>query len=321
MKENKFSTSCNMALFPYSDNSGIYISTIGKSDGDSIENGRDLIFDPITEDLIKRLFQETNFNSFTFNSDVSLKNQLFEISYSPYYLLADLYLFNPAFPEISLNLINRETLSLSSGLFLLGDKENPHDFKLTLGSKVFYFRQESANTLFSLFDLSFNQPEELIQLKNTYGVAADLSFFLDIPYDLIPNISMQLKNIGSKTKDEEALVQSATRLAPRFLFETYATIGLGKTFKTQYGSFSYNIEHFIESYFEGFDINDTTIGGYYSLRLVSLFLGIGKFYQNIGLSFDSENFNVGISYSREKDIKDFQNRFEKSAYIGLTISL
>jgi hypothetical protein len=310
-----------MALFPYNNTSGIYISAVGKSDGDSIDNGRDLIFDPITEELIRRLFEETNFNSFTFNSDVSLKNEFFEVSYSPYYLLADLYLFNPAFPEISLHLVNRESLNISSGLFVIGNESEKDELKLSLGGRVTYYKHESANAIFSLFDLSFNKPEELIRFENTYGVSADFSAYLDNPTQFIPNLSFQLKNIGSEVKDRGELLNSATRLAPRFLFETYATFGLGKEFQTQFGSFAFNIEAFVEGYLQSLDTADTTLGAYYTLKLFSLFLGVGKYYQNVGLSFDSENFNVGIAYTREKDIKQFQQSFEKSAYIGLTISL
>ena len=53
-----FSVRCNPALFPYSKEEGILITGAGKSDGDSIDNGRDLIFDPITEPLIAASFRK-----------------------------------------------------------------------------------------------------------------------------------------------------------------------------------------------------------------------------------------------------------------------
>ncbi len=310
-----------MALFPFQKNEGISLSIVGKSDGDSIDNGRDLIFDPITEDLLRKLFEETNYNSFTFNSEVSFKNSLFEITYIPYYLMADLYLFNPVFPEISMNLVNREELRLSSGFLLLGDGDLENSTNLSMGSSLFYYSHTSANTLFSLFDLSNTDAEELIQFNSKYGVSGDLSLFLSLPSDIIPNFSIQYKNIASRINRNEKLTNSSTQLETSYLFDDYLLLGLGKSYKTLYGRFSYNLELPTENYLSDAKFEHLNLGLNYTLKLLSLFMGLGKNYQTLGISFNSEQFNVGISYSKEKDLGDFQENYDDSAYIGMAINL
>jgi hypothetical protein len=316
-----FSSKCNPALFPYSKQEGITVSIIGKSDGDSIDNGRDLIFDPITETLLRRLFQETNFNSFTFNSDISFKNGLFEISYSPYYLLADLYLFNPAFPEISIQLVNRESLRLTSGTEISKFKLANNNYNFSVGSSIYYYEHTWSNTIFSLFDLSFNQPETLIQFQSEYGVAGDIGFFLNNDSFWLPKISMQVKNINSDLPINQNNAASATSQTSALLFDTYSTIGLGKDFKTQYGRFDLNLEiPFIKFYEEIFS-DQIMLGGRYNLSLFSILAGFGKYYQNFGLMFNSEGFNIGITYTREGDMGDFQPSAEQSVYTGIDIIL
>lgn len=315
-----FSSECNIALFPLTPKNGVFISGVAKSDGDSIDNGRDLIFDPITLDLLRNLFQNSNYNSFSFNSRVSFSNELFEISYSPYYLLADLYLFNPAFPEISLNLVNRETLSLSSGLILLGSNK-PNSFKVSTGATLSYYSHESANSLFSLFDLSNQNPESLILFDTQYGVQADVSFFVDFGNSYLPDLSMQFKNMGSKVKVNKSQAISATRLSPRFLFEPYSQFGIGKKVNTPFGAFSLNLESFIIDVNQEIDWDRSAFGVYYTLNLFSIYGSLSKFYKVVGISFKSELFDVGVSYNSEKDIGDFQQSYENAAYIGVDISI
>ena len=321
MHSQSFSTRCNMALFPFQKNEGISLSIVGKSDGDSIDNGRDLIFDPITEDLLRKLFEETNYNSFTFNSEVSFKNSLFEVTYIPYYLMADLYLFNPVFPEISMNLVNREELRLSSGFLLFGDGDLDKSLNLSMGSSLFYYSHTSTNTLFSLFDLSNTDAEELIKFNSKYGVSGDLSFFLSIPSDIIPNFSIQYKNIASRINRNEKLTNSSTRLETSYLFDDYLLLGLGKSYKTLYGRFSYNLEIPTENYLSDTKFEHLNLGLNYTLKLLSLFMGLGQNYQTFGISFNSDQFKVGISYSKEKDLGDFQESYDDSAYIGMAINL
>ncbi len=321
INESSFSTRCNPALFPYANKNGIGFFLIGKSDGDSLKNGQDLIFDPITESLIRRIFEERNFNSFTFNSDIVFKTSLFEISYSPYYLLADIFIFNPAFPEVSIHLVSRETLKISRGWELKEFKIGGHHFKTSFGVNLFYYKHLYENTVFSLFDLSFKKPEDLIRFKTISGISGDFGFFLGNNSLLIPNVSFQIKNIESKLKENKKFVESAFQQSPLFLFEPYSLIGIGKKIITKYGSFFLNLEVPFNGYFDQLNISHSLIGGEYSLNFFSLYIGAGQNYKNIGMRFNSKTFNVGITYSIEKDMGSLQSEFEKTAYTGIEISL
>jgi hypothetical protein len=316
-----FASRCNPALFPFTKEQNVSIALMGKADGDSIDNGRDLIFDPISEDLIRKLFEEKNFNSVTLNSDITFKTSLFEISYSPYYLIADLFIFNPAFPEISIHLVNRETFQLTKGWDLGVYEFMGIDFQTSLGGNVYYYEHSSVNTVFSLFDLSILKPEELIQFKSTYGVSGDLGYYLGNSTSYIPDISLQIKNIESKVRENDNNVNSSIYQSPKFLFETYSLMGFGKRYKTIYGDFSINYEVPFGGYFQEIATRHSMLGARYSLKLFSIFLSAGENYQNIGMRFNSKMFNVGITYAREADMGDLQEDVENSVYTGIEFNL
>ncbi|MBF0298101.1 MAG: hypothetical protein HQK51_05235 [Oligoflexia bacterium] len=328
MKGSLFSSRCNPALFETSKEQGIYLSLVSKAEGDSIDNGRDLIFKPITEEVIRRLLQERNFNSFTFNGEVVFKNRFFELSYSPYYLLADLYIFNPAFLEVSIHLANIETLRLTHGRGILKyspfkDSGNDLQFNLSLGSSLFYYEHSFENIIISLYDLSYKKATELITFKTIYGTAADVGLFLDNNNKYIPTISAQVKNINSKINEgkKDANSKSSLYQSTLLLFDTYSSIGIGKNFNTILGGFNLDIELPFTSFYQELVAEQITLGCKYSLSLFSLFFGLAKYYQNIGLRFDSSNFNIGIIYAREEDMGKLQPKLEQTIYLGVDIIL
>ncbi|MBF0315892.1 MAG: hypothetical protein HQK52_20900 [Oligoflexia bacterium] len=313
-----FSGRCNPALFSYSKDQKVYLSLVGKADGDSIDNGRDLIFDPITEETIRKLLQERNFNSFTFNSELVFKTKYFEIAYSPYYLLADLYIFNPAFPEISIHLVNQETLRLTSGHEFLNNKE----LTLSIGSSLFYYEHTYSNTIFSLFELSYRKPEELIPFKTLYGVSGDLGFFVDLKRKYLPRLALQMKNIhANRPKVTNTSSTSPLYQETLFLFEPYTTMGIGKGWMTKFGAFDVDFELPFTRYLQTARLKHSMLGARYNLNLFSIFLGVGYYYHNLGLRFDSQNFNVGITYTKESDMGALQPKTEESVYLGVDFIL
>lgn len=318
MTGDKFSLGCNPASFPYFQSEGISLSFLGKADGDSIDNGRDLIFDPITEDLIRKLFEEKSFNSFTFDGTIRFNTSLFELSYTPYFLIADLYIFNPAFPEISVNLLNRETLNLTSGDEIF---RNRFGFKsISVGYNLYYFNNYYSNTSFSLFDLTQNQPEELIKFQDDSGFDGNFSILLKSEKSSwIPDFSFQVMNILDAA--EFNIPSNPIRQRTLFLFERYSRIGLGKEFETDYGGLQVNFETFFLDFYEEFYLEQSSLGIRYNLNLFSLNFGMSKYYQNIGALFRSENMNVGINYSRERDAPTIQSTSDNSTYILIEVGL
>ncbi|MGZ3653576.1 MAG: hypothetical protein ACXWSC_20675 [Bdellovibrionota bacterium] len=310
-------TQCNPALFPVSENQGISVNLVGKSNGNSIDNGYDLIFKPVSEDLLRRLFQQRNFNSFSLSTDIVFKTKLFELSYSPYYLFADIFIYNPAFPEISLNLVNRETLRLSSGTMLF-EKDSR---RLSFGASVFYYKHEYDNTNFSLLDLTSVKPGDLIKFSAVSGVAGDVGLFFEEKSWPISRFAVQVKNVGSKISTDPDKASSYYQQTNRFLFEPYSSVGIGKSFLTNAGEFNLNAELFSNKYFTSFEPGFATIAARYSIRLFSLLGAYSARYQNIGVRFDSQFFNVGLFYTREVDIGSYQGDPDRSIYTGIGVSL
>lgn len=308
---------CNPALFATTDSKGIEASVLGKSDGESIENGRDLILKPISEDLIRRLFQKRNFNSFTLSTDLAFRAGLFELSYSPYYLMADVFIYNPAFPEISLNLVNREVLRLTTGGILQQDEEKT----LSWGISPYFYKHSYMNTNFSLLELSTTKPADLLKFQSLSGASADGGFFYENKSMPISRFAAQIKNITSKVTLNQSNALSFYQQTNRFMFEPYSSAAIGKNFVTPVGGFDLNLQANFDGYFQAFQPNFTTLSATYSLRLFSLLLAYSQRHENFGLKFTSKYFDVGLFYTREVDIGSYDNNREQSVYTGIGVKL
>ena len=232
-------------------------------------------------------------------------------------MIGDLYIFNPAFPEISLNLLNRETLRLTSGDEIFSDRFGAKS--ISMGYSIFYYKNSYANNTFSLFDLANQSPEELIVFKEDRGADGKLSFLYVPKVSWLPKVSYQIHNILDAAKFErpDADISQNSIL----LFERYTTIGLGTDFETTYGGIEFNLELFFSNFLEEFYSKQAVLSMRYNLNLFSLNLAGSVNYQNIGALFRSENMNVGIAYSREKDAPAVQSIYDNSAYILIEVSL
>ncbi len=311
---------CNPALFTHFKSSGVQFSLIGKAEGDSIETGKRLVLEPITEDQIRKLFQKNSFNSFSFNSNIGFFNPLFKLSYSPYLILGDILILNPAFPEVSLNLIKRSVLTLSSG----GDFSGifgSNDVEFNIGQNINFYSEISANNKFTLYDLSTTNPDKLVTFQKKKGVTLDLGTELVLKNFYELKISSQLKNLFAKDKINKTYSISSTRLQNLYLFEPYAQLGIGKNITTQYGRFEMNIENYFAEYYKEYDPVMTSIGLNYTLGLFSFLGSASKNYQSLGMHFLSQNFDVGIAYILEKNIGKYQSNPEKSVFLGVDINL
>jgi hypothetical protein len=315
MKDLPFSSSCNPALFPYDKRTGLYLSAQAKSDGNSINNAKDLVFEPITTPILRRIFAESNFNSLSFNSELAFKNNLFQISYSPYYILADLYLTNPSFPEVSLNLLARESLSLTSGHRIYDNQK----IELSVGARLSRISDEYENTHFTLFDLSLTSAEKLIILKKRRDTNADIGTYAHFKDELhfLPDIALQLKNTFGHYRLDRSRALSLQLQETAFLLEPYSTLGLGKSWRMYDVPFSANLEVPFYGTFHEMAPHRLQLGLNSALKLMNISLSVGKYYQNIGLGFLSGHFNVGLFYSSEKDLGHYSSTKEQSVYVGV----
>lgn len=314
------SVNCNPALFTHFKSSGVQFSLIGKAEGNSIETGKKLILEPITETQLRQLFQKNSFNSFSFNSNISFFNPLFKLTYSPYLILGDISIFNPAFPEISLNLIKRSILTFSSGgdySWIFGNK----NVEFSMGQNINFYNQSHSNAQFTLYDLATNAPEKLIVFKKSKGFTLDFGTELVLKNFYSIKISNQLKNIFSKEKIDPTYASSSTRLQNLYLFEPYSQLGIGKEFTTRAGRFEFNIENYFSEFYQSYDLTQTALGVNYSIGLFSFLGSFSKNYQSTGMHFLSENFDVGIAYVQEKNIGSYQSTPEKSVFLGVDVNL
>lgn len=314
------SISCNPALFALSNTSGLQLGIVGKAEGNSIDTGKKLIFEPISEALIKDLFQKNAYNSFSFNTNISFFTPYFKLSYSPYFALADILIFNPAFPEISLALTNRSTLALTSG-FSLNPLFNLKEIDLNFGFTLNYYQQTLSHDRFSLFDLSTSKPEQLIRFTDSKGFSPDVGTLLDFKNMYSLKVSAQIKNIASNYKIDKRRESSPYYLEHKYLFETYSQAGIGKNFQTVWGGININVEGFFESYFRRFDYSRTVVSLRYDLGLFYLLSAYSKNYKTFGMHFLSQNFDVGLTYMSERNIGNYQKNPDDAVYLGIDFNL
>ena len=65
--------SCNPSLFPYQKEEGLRLGLSTITDGESVEVGQKLLFDPIKEDFLRDIFEDRPFNSWGANCFIQLR--------------------------------------------------------------------------------------------------------------------------------------------------------------------------------------------------------------------------------------------------------
>lgn len=316
-KDSPEAISCNPALFPTVKTKQIGAFAIGKSDGDSVENTKTILFSNIDRTFLENLFERDNFNSFSFNSGLDFYNPYFYLSYNPYFLLADFLVFNPAFPEISLILIKRSDIRISYGMEF-GEKISD-DINFSIGATLDYYNEDFLNTNFTLASLAINNAGDLVALDNKEGITADLGFYFSHKnYWFIPEFSLVFKNINSPRKVDSNDVLSERLLESTELIDPYSLIGIGKSVKTDFGYFEANLKFSHLNYFEIYN-ESPAIGLKHSYGIISSYFTASEYFQTIGLKFKSDSSSVGILYAYEKEIRNFNVPREHSIYINLEV--
>ena len=190
---------CNPALFPFQKDEGVRMGLSTITDGESVEVGQKLLFDPISEEFLQKLFNKRSYNSWGANSYIELRTSKFFLSYDPVSVNADVYVFNPSCPEVAMSLVKSNRLQLTSGW-----KAIDNDLLIaSIGSKVYYYRSEYYQDSFFLSDLSSQHVDELISFKDQSGVAADIGTFFKFTNPYLPKVSFLVKNLGTKFQNKE----------------------------------------------------------------------------------------------------------------------
>lgn len=308
---------CNPALFPFQKDQGVRMGLSTITDGESVEVGQKLLFDPIKKDFLEKLFRERSFNSWGGNSFIELRTSKFFLAYDPLSVNADVFVFNPSSPEVAMSLVKSNRLQVTSGFKVI---END-TLTASLGAKVYYYRSEYYQDSFFLSDLSSSDVKDLISFKNKSGVAADIGSFINFESAWVPKISFLLKNVGSQFRNKEKDIVAENQMRPLLIYETYSRIGLGWDYKTTWGAFNTEINLPFREIYEDF-YNEYVSGSIgYSLSRFSTRVALSKYQQIFGFNFGSKIASIGIFYGKSQSLGDFSTQKENIGGVRAEVSL
>lgn len=308
---------CNPALFPFQKEEGLRMGLSTITDGESVEVGQKLLFDPIKEKFLREIFEKHPFNSWGANSFIQFRTGYFYLSYDPILVNADVYVFNPASPEVAMSLIKSNRLSLTSGISAI---END-TLKLSLGAKAYYYRSEYYQDSFFLSELTTQDADELVDFKKLNGVAGDIGTFVQFGSPWVPKISFLVKNLGTQFRNKESDIVSENQMRPLLVYEQYSRAGLGYDFKTEWGIFNTELGAPFGGIFEDFYSDYVGVSLGYALSRFSTSLSYSKYQQVFGFNFGSKLANIGIFYSGGRPLGDFSEQKENMAGIRGEVSL
>lgn len=308
---------CNPALFPYQKDEGLRMGLSTITDGDSVEVGQKLLFDPIKEEFVREIFEKHPFSSWGGNSFIQFRTSKFFLSYDPVLVNADVFVFNPASPEVAMSLVKSNRLNVTSGLELMDNDV----MKSSLGIKAYYYRSEFYQDSFFLSDLTNQEADELIDFEKENGVAGDLAAFFQFKNPWLPKLSLLVKNIGTTFNNKEKDILSESQMRPLLVYEQYSRAGVGYDYKTQWGILNAEISAPFFRLYE--DIYTEYIVGSlnYSLSRFSSSLSYSKYQQVFGFNFGSKIATIGIFYGNHRPLGDFSTQKEKVAGIRAEVSL
>jgi hypothetical protein len=308
---------CNPALFPLQRQEGFRMGLSTITDGESVEVGQKLLFDPIKKEFLQKLFNQRSYNSWDFNSSIELRTSKFYLAYDPLSVNADVFVFNPASPEIAMSLVKSNRLQITSGVELL----NSDSLLLTMGSKIYYYRSQYYQDSFFLSDLSGNDVKDLIKLRKRSGVAGDVGAFLQIKNSWFPKFSLLLKNIGSNFRNTEKDIIAENQMRPLLTYETYSRLGLGYDYKTTFGSFSSELNLAFRGFFEDYYSEYPSLSLGYALTRFNTQISYSKYQQVLGFNFGSKIASIGIFYGNTRPLGDFSTQTDNVGGIRMELSL
>jgi hypothetical protein len=309
--------SCNPALFPYQKDEGLRMGLSSITDGESVDVGQKLLFDPVKEEFLREIFEKHPFNSWGANSYIQLRTSKFYLSYDPILVNADVYVFNPASPEVAMSLVKSNRLNVSSGL----EVTNNDILKMSLGMKAYYYRNQFYQDSFFLSDLTTQEADDLIDFQKHNGIAGDIGAFFKFNDDWLPKISLLVKNLGSNIKNDEKDILSENQMRPILVYEQYSRLGLGYDFSASWGILNAEVNVPFYRLYE--DIYSEYISSSLTYRIsrFSASVSFAKYQQAFGFNFGSKIASIGIFYGSVQSLGDFSNQKEKVAGIRAEVSL
>lgn len=316
-KARRDSVQCNPALFPYARGRGINISLAAITDGDSVETGKKLVFTSVKEEFLRELFQKQSYSGWDGSSLISFRTPYFYLQFSPIASTVDVFVYNPAFPEVSMALVKTKSLGATAGweVFQRGEQ------RLSIGTQIFYQERKEFIGSFPLTSLTGNNVNDLIDFKTKSMIGADVGLFYQTAYRWVPKASVQIKNMNSNFYLKNSDVVSDKKLIPILVYETYAKAALGQDFSFTYGNLGIEISAPFKGYFESYYSDYVTLGSNYIYGGFEIMGGLAKYQKNIGFKFSAKSLSVGVFYAQTKALGAFMNKWQDAAGVQLEFSL
>jgi len=315
-KKRRDSINCNPANFKSSSYEGMVFHLTTKTDGDSVDTGKELLFEPISESNLRDIFELNAFSSWDANSIIEFRTTLFYLSYEPIYTSANFFLYNPAFPEVSLNLSSQRRINITVG----------EEFKflsynvLSFGTNVNYFERRYFSGTFALLDVSGSGVDELINFKKTSGINADVGLTYQSTYSkYIPIISVQMRNLGAIHEINNEKVKSEKFIEPILLYETYTKIDVGYDLTLDYGSLGFAVSLPYNKDMSELYTDYITSSVSYSLWDFEVMGASSLYTQMMAIKFASPMNAIGIYFGKSKAIGNFLDDYEN--YAGVTLEI
>lgn len=308
---------CNPALFSLQQGEGVRMGLATITDGESVEVGQKLLLDPIKKEFLQKIFAEQAFNSWGANTFIELRTSKFTVAYDPLLINADVFVFNPASPEVAMSLIKSNRLRVSWGDEVVKSKE----FLWSLGTTVYYYRNQVYQDSFFLNDLAGSDVDDLIEFEKQSGVAADLGTVLRFPGTYFPKVSLLVKNLNSPFHPKERDIISENELRPLLTYETYSRLSFGYEWKENWGIINSELSLPFDGVFTDLYSEYVSASVGYSLSRFSTNLGLSKYQQVFGFDFGSKLASVGIFYGRSRALGDFSEQTENIGGIRAQVAL
>lgn len=311
------SADCNPALFRSHMSSGVKFALGGITDGDSVDTSKKLLFEKVKEPFLRELFDERAFTTWGANSAIDFRTPYFQLSYDPATVTADVFVFNPAFPEISMALVKSKRLGVTSG-FDIWESEGR---TLSVGATIFHYQRRQYLGTFALVDLTTSEVNELIVFENESGVAGDLGLAYRHPSAWVPNVSLLVKNFNGGFDPDEAEVRSERHLRPLLVYETHSRVSLGKDWDTDYGNWGTEVSAPFDGVYKAYYSDYVTLAGTYRLGGMEAQLGLARYQQVAGFRFGSRSTAVGVFYARTQPLGEYRDQVDSAAGVHLGVSL
>lgn len=308
---------CNPALFPYQTDNSLRLGVGTITDGESVEVGKKLLFDPIKEEYLREIFQKRSFNSWSGNTNIELRTAKFYLGYDPISVNADIFVFNPSSPEVAMSLVKSNRLHISSGFEFINNKM----IKASIGVKAYYYRTELYQDSFFLSDLVGQDIDEIIKLEKKSGLAGDFGGLIQFNSVYLPKISFLVKNLNSQVRNKEKDILAENQLRPLMVYETYSRLGFGYDFKRSWGVINTELGIPFKEVYEDLYSDYIALSAGYSLSRFGTQVSYSRYQQALGLYFGSKIANIGIFYGNSRPLGDFSKQTESVAGVRAEVSL